>query len=311
MAHISEAGVKKINEICDRYANEKTPLMMILSDIQNEYGYIPLEVQQIVSKRTGISVAEIYGVVIFNYSLTIDGSIKETLKAVAETKTQTQYQYATSIAKRVKNTEIIVDKQGQSIDQLVTDMYEEDGIINENFTKVHQNINNIINSVQNSGGSNLIKNSVMFAYDNSGIPMDWETAGDGTLEISTSAEALANGSLSGHIFTLNNKKVIQRITVKTDDEDIPADQKTYYTFSTKIKKGAVGSCYVKMYNSNEEYIIELKEGETAFYKDFEIKGVLPKIYESRIFYERQQKDYCAFICLFFFVRFEKKQNSFR
>ena len=59
MAHISEAGVKKINEICDRYVSEKTPLMMILSDIQNEYGYIPLEVQQIVSKRTGISVAEI------------------------------------------------------------------------------------------------------------------------------------------------------------------------------------------------------------------------------------------------------------
>ena len=65
MARISENGVKKICEICDRYANEKTPLMMILSDIQNEYGYIPLDVQQIVSQKTGISVAEIYGVVTF------------------------------------------------------------------------------------------------------------------------------------------------------------------------------------------------------------------------------------------------------
>lgn len=65
MAHISESGVKKINEICDRYVNERTPLMMILSDIQKEYGYIPLDVQQIVSERTGISVAEIYGVVTF------------------------------------------------------------------------------------------------------------------------------------------------------------------------------------------------------------------------------------------------------
>lgn len=65
MAHISENGVKTINEICDRYVNEKTPLMMILSDIQREYGYIPLDVQEIVSKRTGISVAEIYGVVTF------------------------------------------------------------------------------------------------------------------------------------------------------------------------------------------------------------------------------------------------------
>ena len=65
MARISEVGVKKIFEICDRYADEKTPLMMILSDIQNEYGYIPLDVQKIVSEKTGISVAEIYGVVTF------------------------------------------------------------------------------------------------------------------------------------------------------------------------------------------------------------------------------------------------------
>ena len=39
--------------------------MMILSDVQKEYGYIPLEVQELVSERTGISVAEIYGVVTF------------------------------------------------------------------------------------------------------------------------------------------------------------------------------------------------------------------------------------------------------
>ena len=65
MAHLNEAAVKKINEICDRYADERTPLMMILSDIQKEYGYIPLEVQELVSERTKVPVAEIYGVVTF------------------------------------------------------------------------------------------------------------------------------------------------------------------------------------------------------------------------------------------------------
>ena len=65
MANLSEAAVAKINEICGRYENETTPLMMILSDIQREYGYIPVEVQEIVSEKTGISVAEIYGVVTF------------------------------------------------------------------------------------------------------------------------------------------------------------------------------------------------------------------------------------------------------
>lgn len=65
MAHLSEAAVQQINEIIDRYVNENTPLMMILSDIQKEFGYIPLEVQELVSERTGIPVAEIYGVVTF------------------------------------------------------------------------------------------------------------------------------------------------------------------------------------------------------------------------------------------------------
>ncbi len=75
MARLSSSAAQKITEICNRYKNEKTPLMMILSDIQNEYGYIPLEVQELVSKETGISVAEIYGVVTFYsfFSLTPKG----------------------------------------------------------------------------------------------------------------------------------------------------------------------------------------------------------------------------------------------
>ena len=75
MAHLQAAAIKQINEICDRYANEKTPLMMILSDVQKEYGYIPLEVQELISEKTGISVAEIYGVVTFYsfFSLTPKG----------------------------------------------------------------------------------------------------------------------------------------------------------------------------------------------------------------------------------------------
>ena len=65
MAKLQAAAVEQITEICNRYKDEKTPLMMILSDIQNEYGYIPLEVQELVSELTGLSVSEIYGVVTF------------------------------------------------------------------------------------------------------------------------------------------------------------------------------------------------------------------------------------------------------
>ena len=64
MAKLQEAAVAQITEICDRHKNDKTPLMMILS-----------EVQELVSQKTGISVAEIYGVVTFYsfFSLTPKG----------------------------------------------------------------------------------------------------------------------------------------------------------------------------------------------------------------------------------------------
>lgn len=65
MARLNSKAESTILSIIDRYKDEKTPLMMILSDIQKEYGYIPLEVQELVSDKTGIPVAEIYGVVTF------------------------------------------------------------------------------------------------------------------------------------------------------------------------------------------------------------------------------------------------------
>jgi len=56
---------KGVEAICEEYGKEPSPLMMILSAIQKKYGYIPLEIQEIVSGKTGIPVAEIYGVVTF------------------------------------------------------------------------------------------------------------------------------------------------------------------------------------------------------------------------------------------------------
>lgn len=39
--------------------------MLVLADVQKEYGYIPLEVQEVISGELNIPVSEIYGVVTF------------------------------------------------------------------------------------------------------------------------------------------------------------------------------------------------------------------------------------------------------
>lgn len=62
---ICEKNIQEIKKIIENRKNMETPLMMILSDIQNKYGYISLEVQQIISDELNIPVSEIYGVVTF------------------------------------------------------------------------------------------------------------------------------------------------------------------------------------------------------------------------------------------------------
>ena len=63
--HLRKEAVDIIKNICQRYKNEPSPLMLVLSDTQKEYGYIPLEVQEIISEELNIPVSEIYGVVTF------------------------------------------------------------------------------------------------------------------------------------------------------------------------------------------------------------------------------------------------------
>ena len=45
MSLIQTVAKKDILSIVESYKDENTPLMMILSEVQNKYGYIPLEFQ--------------------------------------------------------------------------------------------------------------------------------------------------------------------------------------------------------------------------------------------------------------------------
>ena len=55
----------KLIEIIARYKDVQGALMPILQEAQELYGYLPLEVQKIVARETGIPVEEIYVVTTF------------------------------------------------------------------------------------------------------------------------------------------------------------------------------------------------------------------------------------------------------
>ena len=56
---------QKLLEIIGKYKDDKSNLMQVLHEVQDVYGYLPLEAQKEISLGMGIPMAEIYGVVTF------------------------------------------------------------------------------------------------------------------------------------------------------------------------------------------------------------------------------------------------------
>lgn len=212
---------------------------------------------------------------VMGYVITVDGSIKEKIWSDEPSKTQTNYARAGGLDSRLKNTELMVDKQEQVIQGIVSDMYDVDGVVNHNYTELLQTLESIEASVQSSGGNNMLKNSVFFQYDDNGMPTLWDVAGTGTLMIEASSEAVSYGSLSGNNITLKGEVVTQTVDVVADTSDTPADQKIHYTLSTKIKKGYIGTAKIRIYNDEESHEIEIPNGEATLYKEFTLSALLP------------------------------------
>ncbi len=57
--------VTRIKEICNSFNKDPQELINILHSTQEHFGYLPAEVQEVISAETGIPVAKIYGVVTF------------------------------------------------------------------------------------------------------------------------------------------------------------------------------------------------------------------------------------------------------
>jgi NADP-reducing hydrogenase subunit HndA len=57
--------VDKINSICDSFGNQEGELINVLHKCQETFGYLPAEVQEIISEKMEMSAAKVYGVVTF------------------------------------------------------------------------------------------------------------------------------------------------------------------------------------------------------------------------------------------------------
>src|SRR5690606_1651974 len=62
---LRQEDVTKIKEICNSFNKDPQELINILHSTQEHFGYLPAEVQEVISAEIGVPVAKIYGVVTF------------------------------------------------------------------------------------------------------------------------------------------------------------------------------------------------------------------------------------------------------
>ncbi len=74
----ADEKLEKLSAVIEAEKDNPGSLIRILHEAQELYGYLPVEVQQFVSEKTGIPLAEIYGVVTFyaQFSLKPKGQYK-------------------------------------------------------------------------------------------------------------------------------------------------------------------------------------------------------------------------------------------
>lgn len=169
---------------------------------------------------------------IFNHTITYNGVVLDEIQSPAMTETETKYIYKPELTEAYKNTQIIVNKHEQSITSLV----QKTDATNEQLTQLLQDLEGFKFSVSNSGGNNLIKNSVGWAE------LDfWETDNielfDGEMEIGSIDTT--TGELVNVDTAIRSKNYIK---IKEDTEyELKCSNDNY-------------NLYVIYYDSNYQYV---------------------------------------------------------
>ena len=272
---IAENGKTEVklanNEILD---DDRETLAQPILDAVDGFYFYPFEITteghgwyEVGDRLTITDGTNSWEIIVGNISLSIGNGIKEVIKGVAPSETQTNYALAGGITKTVYNTEIKVDKQGQEIISVVSrqDQFENQTL--ENFSQVTQNINSITTTIQTTGGGNLIHNSVGYNIDSNRNLVGWDKTG--TVSSETSPESVSYGAISGNQIDIGaSSSITQRIIVDGSGNQL-------YTFSLRAKKSATGNAIIHLRNNIDDYTIEIPEGETVLWSNYSLVGIEP------------------------------------
>jgi len=208
------------------------PLYQVLSGIEwsqvnaETVGLGWHELGDVIQFTQGSTVASAF---INEIHLVLEGSVKETLVSSVPDVAQIDYSTAGGIMKTLWNTEIRVDKQDNTITSVVARQDTLDNTINENFTQITQDVDDVTLTVQKAGGGNLLLNSVGYAKEqtpdalgaNYAKLLSWdylgatgttyvpyEVATHGTVTSYDSSESQNYGGISGRVIQMSSSNYL-------------------------------------------------------------------------------------------------------
>ena len=260
------------NELLDD--NREVMIQPLFNSIKG-FEFYPFEAEteghgyyQVGDRITVSSGTNSWPIIITHIKLDIAQGIKESISGVAPTKEQTDYARAGGIAKTIYNTELKVDKQNQEIKSIVSRTDQLDDRITENYTQITQNLTSITNTIQTTGGANLLHNSVGYATNAERVPTVWST--NGTVQANTSAESLTHGAKSGGQIALwPSSSISQTITV-TPGKPL--------SLSARVKKGLIGQATISIStNNSDKRTITINNQQEYLWEEVMIANFIPEL----------------------------------
>lgn len=175
---------------------------------------------------------EVFSSYILTQEIIFNGGLNGTISATTDTEAETKYAFQPNIASRLKRTEIVVDKHGQSINEIVEQVEGN----TKQITQQKLEIGSINSSVKMLGGNNKQQNSVG-AFGVNGYE-------GGTLLINESYKLKENGdtytasvnvnSYEELLIYGNNSLSIQIVQLDENDTQLATDTFTFETTESKL-----------------------------------------------------------------------------
>jgi hypothetical protein len=212
--------------------------------------------------------------------LSFEGGIKEDLVSVIPDVATINYQTAGGVLKTIYNTEIKVDKQGNSITSVVSQQDIFATQTTNNFTQLYQDLSNILLTIQKSGGGNLALNSVGFAteagVDNASVGYtklsfwdynpSYQISTHGAVSSFSSSESQNAGGTSGQAIQMSGASIYisQRINVAAN---------TPLSFALRVKNAiGTGSATITISNTTDTFTIPISSATAYIWDELKLEN---------------------------------------